>query len=472
MNVILYVLDSLRADHVSTYGYDRPTTPVIDSLGENGVVFEQCIAPSTWTRPVAASLMTGLYPPVHGNRGLEDGLNPPYPTFPEYLQQEGFDTMAMGVMANIQGNWGFDGGFDQYVDLSEDDGFKQMSEMEDTSLTLTRADDITNGFIDWLDDRESDDPFFSMMWSYETHTPLKPPAEYRRYVQSDYDGPVDGSPGSFGDISTDADREQLIGLYDGSVRYNDACIGDICEALEERDELKDTLFICIGDHGEGLGEHPGFYGHGVTPYEELIHVPCVVQTPNDVSGHRVSAQISLLDLYPTILETVGIEDRHIPGEIQGESVATALHGEGIEGSEQVFVDGKTYESKDQYVAVRTPEWKFIDVESPTGSPSGYLQMIDALIRGGRLTDVLRNPLFYYRRHFDSASGYLFDLSDDPAEETNLVGEAVDFEAEYRGRLEDWMDACQSLKERLDAGADRIELDEKTEEKLSQLGYIE
>lgn len=501
MNIILYVLDSLRADHVSAYGYERETTPVIDELAKHGVLFESCIAPGTWTRPVASSILSGLYPSVHGTYVSNDSYQPPTTSLPVVLQGAGYDNFA-AVSGNMHSRAGFADGFDSYVD-DIDQGVAPQA--ENTAFAGTRGHEINREFETWLDNRDSDSPFFSMLWSTGPHYPYAPPEGFREYLDEEYNGVVDGTPECLSYITSEADRRQLIGYYDGEIQYNDYCIGELCEGLRERGEYEDTTIIIIGDHGDGFGEHPGFYGHGsMTPYEGLVHVPCIVRTPTEISGVRVDKQISLVDLYPTIAELATDREWDDPSRdhTQGTSFAPAVDGESVSGSELVYASAKNEERDLMYRMIRSNERKHISItplsedpefarnddsadtyeSSGSGSDSGRLAHLPKILYNKfqqwdnrMLWQIARHPGYYlrvYNRIHRDHDGYLFDLTTDPSEQRNLREKRPEEFADWQDKLQNFKRNAHKLRDRLGTETDDFEMGENLKERLSQLGYHE
>ena len=504
MNILLYVLDSLRADHVSAYGYKRNTTPVLDELAEDGIVFENCIAPGTWTRPVASSILSGLYPSVHGTYVSNDAYQPPTTSLPIILQETGYDNFA-AVSGNMHSRAGFANGFDQYIDDIDQD---VTSQAENTATEGTRGKEINQVFESWLSDRDDDNPFFSMLWSTGPHYPYAPPDGYREHIDDDYEGPVDGSPECLSYITSDEDIRQLTGYYDGEIRFNDHCIGELCEILRAHGVYEDTLIIAIGDHGDGFGEHPGFFGHGsMTPYEGLVHVPCIIRTPTEVSQFRVEEQISLVDLYPTIAEiaTQGEWDNPSRDHTQGTSFAPAVTGKAISGSERVYASGKNEERGVMYRMIRSNERKHIsitpldsDLESSRGddtikktseNPStdsrsvfgSPLHLPKTLIDkfqqwdNRMLWQIARHPRYYlrvYHRIHRDHDGYLFDLTADPEEQQNLRQKRPEEFDHWRSQLTDFTEDAHKLRDHLGTETDDFEMGEDLKDRLAQLGYHE
>jgi arylsulfatase len=502
MNIVLYVLDSLRADHVSAYGYERETTPVLDELAADGLLFENCIAPGTWTRPVASSILSGLYPSVHGTYVSNDAYQPPTTSLPVLLQEAGYANFA-AVSGNMHSRAGFAEGFDSYVDDIDEDVTPQAV---NTEFAGTRGKEINRAFSSWLTDRDdTDDPFFAMLWSTGPHYPYAPPEGFREYVDDSYDGPADGTPECLSYLTTDEDVRQLVGLYDGEIRFNDYCIGELCETLREEDEYEDTLFIAIGDHGDGFGEHPGFFGHGsMPPYEGLVHVPCIVRTPTTVSDERIEEQVSLVDLYPTILDLA--TDGDCKGEsreqTQGISFEPAVNGEPVSGPEYAYASAKNEERGLMYRMVRSNDCKHISItplpqdpegqkqpeEDDGGTPeeggnesSSVLHLPKTLLHkfeqwdNRMLWQIARHPAYYlrvYNRIHRDHDGYLFDLTADPTEQRNLREARPGEFGEWRDRLAQFTTDAHQLRDRLGTETDDFEMGDELKDRLAQLGYHE
>ena len=202
MHVILYVLDALRADHLGCYGYERDTSPAIDKLSRVGVLFDNCFTSSTWTRPVAASILTGTYPGAHKCCRRDDMLTSNITRLPQILKKGGFKTVAFSTMGNVASDIGFDVGFDQYYDLFRDPDImvkrrgldptqEALMHGKDERIALPRAEDINRFLLKWLkENRESNS--FCFVWSIETHVPYSAPFEFRKFSQRLELGPKEG----------------------------------------------------------------------------------------------------------------------------------------------------------------------------------------------------------------------------------------------------------------------------------------
>jgi len=479
MNVVLYVLDALRADHVSCYGYDRETTPTVDRLAADGVRFERCFSPATWTRPVAASLSSGSYPPAHGTQTRDDAFDPHVPALAERFSSAGYETVGITSMGNVSSSVSFDRGFDEFHDLYKDPEIVERrrtstttdEELEQESVTevaLPRAEDLNEAFAEWLGRRDPDRPFFAFLWSIEPHVPYDPPEEFREYVDPEYRGPVNGERDCLTDVETDADLDQLRALYDGAIAYNDACLDSLIGLLAEEGLYEDTVFAVAGDHGDAFDEH-GRLTHGHAPYDELMHVPWVVRLPDDRRDEtQIDALSSLVDVYPTLLEYA--TDADVPEGVQGRSFAPAFEGESVTGHEHVFSKTAAYDMQNTFYGVRSDDWKYIEIDTPDASGRNLLGLVWYVIKKGLLTDILRNPLYYLDRYRYAETEFLYDLAADPGERQNLAGEREERREAFASLLQAWLADCVELRENSSSGGSDGAIDAATEKQLRQLGY--
>lgn len=476
MNVLIYVVDCLRSDHLSCYGYQHETTPNIDALAADGVRYEQCFAPATWTRPVSVSLLTGMYPPTHGVRQREDTFSPDLPRLSKSLVDAGFETVGVSTMGNVSSTLGYDVGFDQYFDLyKEEEIIRKRSQSSTTherlwyedreKIALPRAEDINDYLIPVLEKTDSD--LFSFCWSIDPHMPLDPPEEHRDFLDPTYNGPIDGSHGSIPNDPTDADLEHLRALYDGEIRYTDRQVGQLIEKLKHEEEYEESLIILLGDHGEAFGEHD-FLFHGNRPYDELLHVPLVVKPPADfgLNGESVSELVSLIDVFPTVLDLVGLGQP--PKGVQGRVLPPFGP---TDGNRAIFSETQLRDIKPAYRSVRTDRWKYIEIDRPSLSHtlSQLYKQRDTLPNLRYTLAVIRNAL--YGDILDSTDMLLFDLASDPGEHRNLAAENPENIDRLQRRLDNWLLDCERLNNEL-AASDDGEIDAATAEQLRQLGYTE
>jgi len=314
-NVLLVVMDTVRKSNLSLYGHHRKTTPNIDRFAQDAVVFDNAFAIGAWTVPNHASMFTGLYASEHGATWESRKLSPAALTLAELLRESGYDTAGFVNNVNIAVKRGFGQGFAHYEDLFR----------ERTRAKYARSDEVPDGdsgafatgraVLRWLDDRESSArPFFLFLNYIEAHSPYEPPERFaKEYLErreglsphiSQYEY-VEFLSGAF--ELTEADFRASEALYDAEIRYLDEQLGALLEALEARGALSNTLVILTSDHGEYFGDH-GLVGHQFALYDSLLRVPLIVRLPGKArSGSREQRWAELSDLFPTILETAGVE---------------------------------------------------------------------------------------------------------------------------------------------------------------------
>lgn len=289
-NVVLISIDTCRADRLSCYGYKRETTPHIDALARDGVLFQEALTPVPLTTPAHSSMLTGTYPPTHGvrlNNGL--ALSEASVTLAETLRDAGFKTAAFVGGFPLDAQFGLRQGFDTY-----DAHFTKTSET--TSFPAERsAEAVSRPAMAWLD-QHADKPFFLFLHYYDAHLPFEPPPPF---------------------ASTYADDP-----YAGEIAYVDSWIGQVVERLRVLHVDDDTLLIVVGDHGESLGEH-GEKSHGYFIYQSSEHVPLVVRGPGSRKGFRFDGRVSLVDLVPTVLDVLGMK---ASSRLDGVSLRAVLEG--------------------------------------------------------------------------------------------------------------------------------------------------
>jgi arylsulfatase A-like enzyme len=477
MHIILYVLDALRADHLGCYGYERKCSPCIDALAHNGVIFETCFSSSTWTRPVAASILTGTYPGVHLARLRHDMFSSDLPRLPQRLQADGFKTVGFSAMGNLSSEVGFGTGFDHYYDLFRDPAILERRSQFDAAraglmhtsaekVALPLAEDINDFLFPWLD-THLDVNTFKFVWSIDPHAPYAAPDEFRRFSSSQ------STPDEQFDVRSAGleDRQRVIDLYDDEIFYNDHCIGQIVQYLEEKAIYEDTLFIVTGDHGDAFYEH-GHYGHSHAPYEELIHVPLVIKFPGgQYAGRRVSSLVELVDIFPTILAVIGLPDAKSGDFSQGQNLLPLIEGTCNQVREYAFSDTQTLDVHNRYLSVRSQRWKYIQVRRPQRDTRTLTGAARYVLQSGLLRRILRSPRHFLRTYFGGSNEYLFDLDADPGEKNNLVAEHPDLVQRFKQVLADWEQRNAELAEQVSSLPYTYEESELLRDHLAQLGYL-
>ena len=334
-NIILLSADALRADHLSCYGYHRKTSPVLDEFAEESIRFTNAYSASSHTREAVPALLTGEYPDV----AVDSKYHLASETIASTLSDEGFATAGFHSNPFVSRAYGFDEGFDHFDDdlhLGQNKlvALAQRAFDKLRNRHYARAEEINERSLDWLDSLDDEEPFF--LWNHymDTHGPYEPPGDYStlysdyglsgRDAQSLYQRAIDDP-----DSITDDERQLLIDLYDGEIRYNDMYIGEFLDALRKRGLLEESLVIFTADHGDAFGEH-GYYEHPRYLHEEITKVPLIVRPPSG-RDEVVDSPASTLDIVPTAEAVTGC------------GVQVSLL-EGLEGDRRVFSQARGEDS--------------------------------------------------------------------------------------------------------------------------------
>lgn len=493
-NVLLYIVDSLRADHLGCYGYGRPTTPHLDALAAEPytVRFARAYSTSTWTKPAAASILSGCYPPAHAVRTRVDLFTRSVPRLPSLLQSAGYRTLAVSAIGNVSSSLGFGIGFDRFVDLYKDAslaGRRAVSTTAawklyfeaDSTVVLPLAEDVNAVAMPWLEEqRRSDRPWFLFLWTLDPHDPYRPPPGYDRWLDPAYRGRVDGSTDSIRRARTPADVQRLVDLYDGEVAYADAQIGHLLEHLRRLGLYEQTLVVVAGDHGEAFGEH-GDFVHGHLAREEVWRVPLLIKFPAALRPARnvCDSLAQLTDIAPTVLDVVGLG--RLAEGMQGYSLLPQLRWRTAPPRPAIYAETQASTDNHRLLAVSDGRWKYLRVDPPgdytAAAPPppqpwrrrllGYLRQ---LRNPAMLRRVLQNPMFYVRRQTVGRE-LLFDLAEDPAERHNLAEQRPDVVQEMSAMLEAWLVECRVYGSLSDVHVQGLGLDADTRQQLEGLGYL-
>jgi len=295
-DVFLITIDTLRADHVHCYGYDRVQTPSLDQLAKQGVRFTQAFTPSPITNSSHASILTGLLPSAHGVSDFGVPLAASHLTLAETLKKRGYRTAAFIGAVILDSKAlapGLDRGFEFY------DNFPAQSETKSRwGRVERRGMEVVQHAETWLNAHPAG-PHFVWVHLYDPHDPYEPPPPYSE---------------------TYKDR-----LYDGEIAYADSALGHFVAYLKKQGWYESSLIVVVGDHGEGLGEHHEDT-HGIFLYDSTTHVPLLVKLPEQrEAGRTVEAQVRTTDIMPSILEVLGVL---APARLDGESLGPFLTGTG------------------------------------------------------------------------------------------------------------------------------------------------
>jgi arylsulfatase A-like enzyme len=296
-NVVLIVVDALRPDHLGCYGYERPTSPVIDGLAQDGVFFETAVTAAPWTKTSFSSFLTSLYPFQHGVGGWEQIMPDSVVTLPEVLRGHGYSTMAVINMLGITGR------------------FEVLKGVDDVSAAAKYKRDAEKATTDAIElIRRGSPPFFIIIHYFDVHWPYRPPIRYVDMIRAEGDVDPIAAGGrvqrGVADRPAQAVIDREILMYDACIRFTDNEIGRLLGFLDASDMRDETLVIVTADHGEAFWEH-GAGSHGRSVYDEEIRVPLIFNSPELYrKPQRVGQQVSLMDLVPTIMGITGASDDH------------------------------------------------------------------------------------------------------------------------------------------------------------------
>lgn len=305
-NVILIVLDTLRADRVGAYGNTRGLTPFLDSLAKESLVYERAYAPSSWTVPSVASLFVGQYPSEHQVMGADSLLADGERTLAEMLKQHGFVTGGLSANLEVSVEGGFAQGFDAFRVI--------FQPPKDDAARVNHA------AFEWLDSIAGARPVFLFLQYMEPHSPYRfhpgvtvPPdsgleiddAALGDLVNVGAFGLVEGYPIPSAWKFEAAELRRLIQLYDGEVAYLDRALAQLFDGLKRRGMLDHALVIITADHGEEFGEH-GMFAHGNTLFEATMRIPLLIRLPGNPRPRRIEEPATLAGLAPTVLRQLDI----------------------------------------------------------------------------------------------------------------------------------------------------------------------
>jgi len=403
VNVLFIVCDTLRADHVGCYGYFRDTSPNIDRVAAEGVLFEDFYNSGCPTGPAYTCMYTGLYPIHHKFYAFVPPNAPSMSdeifTLPEIMQARGYTTAALDNLMNFPAHpKHFVRGYEFYINANRDPFM---------SPPQIRAEQVNRRLIPWIRDH-SEERFFLFVHYWDPHLPYLQPEEYRRVFHHEKgtlsDLRVEEAPGGYkyvpgwGRVGEFADGETefraqgvSIDLYDGEIRYMDHAIGEVFEALKDEGVFDETLILVTSDHGEQLGQH-GAWGHNAL-HDAVTHIPLIMRYPKRLpKGRKVRGFGQHIDLLPTILELTGAPPE-VPG-IDGQSLLPLLKDKPIR--DRIFMEQVGLQR-----AIRTGEWKLI--------------------------------------HFIERGTYeLYNVARDPVEAVNLEGKEEKEGQMLKGALEEWV----------------------------------
>jgi arylsulfatase A-like enzyme len=402
-NIIFFGIDSLRADHMSLYGYPRLTTPHMDRFAQGGTVFDRTYSAYIPTTPAYTSMFTGMDLFSHQVVALrhKGGLRPEVKTLAEVLRENGYFTTCVGFRGNPASR-----GFDSYIDFpgwgSWNEGRSPKAENLN-KVTIPELDRLT----------KAKEPFLLFLRHMDPHAPYLPPAPYERaFYHGNECDPKNKSMQPvmafkpFCDFFASwmppgiSDKDYVIAQYDGAVAYMDAAIETIFTALEAKGILDESIVVINSDHGETLYDHECYFDHH-SMYDQTLHVPLILRYPGKVpAGLRVGGYNRQQDLMPTLLELAGIESGI---RFDGKSLLPMIRGEMASYESEFYITECTWMRKHGW---RTPQWKLI---------------------------IALEPDMHFKPEVE-----LYNLVEDPGELVNLAASQPQMVALLKARMEAWL----------------------------------
>jgi len=430
-NVLLVVIDTLRSDYCSCYGFPADTTPNMDALALQGVRFENVYSPMPTTTPAHASLFTARPPLIHGVLKNGHVLPSSASTLAEILKGAGYETAAFVSAFPVKGRFGFAQGFDVY----DDDFTGADSSFRDAGMTMPgekgncdrRAHETTKKALEWLRGREGDRPFFLWVHTYDPHFPYNPPPEYAdRFL------PAGGGL---------SQKASVDGLYCGEVLFADTELGRLVAELDRTVAGEDLLVIVTSDHGEGLLQHD-WMGHGLLLYEEAVRVPLVMRWPGVIEpGAVVEEPVELTDVAPTILSLLEIDAQELeplgrPLLAGGSGEEPEPGGRSVGSNRAVFLQRRSYET-----------------EMDKGR----------VVKGDKFALLWKN--WKYIEAAEEETRELYDLARDPGELDNVIEKHPQRAEEMARALKSMIDSLAAMA----SGKEQV-ISEEDAERLRTIGY--
>lgn len=456
-NLLIYTMDTVRADHTSLNGYGRKTTPFLDQLAASAVVFTDCQAQATWTKASIASLMTSLYSLTHGIRNDADTIPSGANTLAEQLRAAGYVTSSIVANPFVGRTTGLDRGFDYMLEYPA-----VLREVNPKTDGGTDSAALNKVVFPWLDIHHNE-PFFLYAHSMDPHAPYDPPApfdasfanpredavfdrEYKGFLtHHEYNGGAVISPEICKRAGIDPTRfiHQAMDRYDGEILHNDHSFRLLVEKLRQLGILDNTLVIVLSDHGEEFWDH-GWTAHGQSVYQELTHTMLMMWNPKLLGApKRISEPVQLIDVMPTVLDLLHLKT---PGMVEGQSLAPLIEGHpfkrrGLVVSSRFAAarpQGLVPENATDSFAIMNSRWKFI-----------------------------------YRNKAAKAGikrVELYDRQKDRQEKHDVADKNPGAVESMMAALRQWIDAQNKIRAAI-GHTGKSTLDERTLERLRSLGYL-
>ena len=459
-NVILIVMDTVRADHLSLYGYERDTSPNLNKFAENATLYTQAIAPGNMTLTSHASMFTGYSVRQHGahdqfpGKGHAQPLDSEFETLAEILSGKGYSTLAIvSNMSYLCPGYGLNQGFEYYDNRSRVNFLRgaypyvirqevrnlltYIFHPSTYDLVFRRAETINNHVFSLLEKKtKRNRPLFMFINYMDAHRPYMPPPPFDNFfpgknddfVSNRYFFAMKKEIMTFKREINEAERNHLISQYDGGIAYMDFHIGKLLEKLKDLDLYENSIIIITSDHGESFGER-NLLEHGMSVYQGVIHVPLIIKSSGSDEGKVVNEPVSLVDMMPLVLEKLGYKT---PAGMR----STGLNSFSTDPSG--YIISESYPSK--YYTNLHENYRNIE----TALYSGKYKFISST----------------------AGKRELFDLSVDADEKTNLYSKGSSISGMMEISLNNWVSSVEKFS------GPSVKIDKDSLERLKSLGYIQ
>lgn len=434
--VVLIIIDALRPDHLHCLGYKRNTSPMMDRLAKEGVIYSEAFANAPWTRPSTACIFTSLNTSRHGVETETSLLSDDFLTLAEVLSQSGIKTGAVIGNGNVNSLWGFAQGFDDYMDTRE------------YWKGLPNAKQVFALGKKWVRTNK-DNKFFLTLFVIDPHSPYESPPYYEKmFTKMDRKKILRQPKWQYKTNLKPVTVANMVGLYDGAIRYVDDVIRGFVKELKTLGIYDKTTIMITSDHGEGFGEH-NRYRHAYHFYEEFIRIPLIIKSPRIKEKNVLSDQlVESLDFYPTIVDLFDLE---IPSHCDGISLFANTSG-GAQGERVIFSEYNNFGLHNQ--CIRNKKWKLI-FEDKYDKTEFY-----KFIKHRSWL-----PLF----RLEKERYLLYNLKNDPFERKNLYYKKPEMSQTMLGQLKKFLHEKPVLKK---SEIDRSEIDPKILKNLKSIGYFQ
>lgn len=435
-DIIIYVIDALRSDHVGCYGYERNTTPNIDAFATSNTLFKQAYANASWTRPSGATILTGLLPKNHKTATRDSKLPEELITMAELLQVLGYYTVAVNTNGNVGEEYGFSSGFNEFIALKENVDQESIHQRSDV------LNQKTFEFLERFLQHRPRRPLFLWIWSSDPHDPYSPHKSVKEAFNIQQYPSVDKKYRLVDNLAkrikatkfrwpSSAEKEYLKTLYDQEILFNDKAFGNLIKKLKQKQIYENAIIILTSDHGEEFFDH-NWIGHGKTLFQEQIKIPLIIKAPEIQKGEK-DIRIQHADIFPTLLD---ILQEEMPHEMDGMSILdmTACQDRPIFAEETV--DGHDLRS------ILMGDYKLIH----NLPDAGYLY-------------VSWRELYPYE---------YFNLKTDPEEHSNIA-DFTDINFSYL--IQKLAYEFSDFRKGLDIKSEKATISRELEERLKALGYI-